>query len=195
MEKLFEFIKRNIPEGETNLRGDNLRNVLDELLKFEEFKNVKKVNVVDYPIYIAKKGSQKPIKTENDYFGGETDTVNTYCRKILDDMVNPFNEEIDIFSLELTLPMIDAAEIEKIRKSYGVWRIPTIYDPLTFNPINSIIVNWSPEVPENIGISEKDFRENLINKFIEMLDGKPNIPMKRGIIIRCSPRSFEKKID
>jgi hypothetical protein len=198
MGKLEEFLESKITEGATGIYGDELNAIVDELLKFKEFENVKKINVLNTPIYMASATSGKPILFDEDFIGGDT-VLHTHDRKMYVDKVNSFNEEIDVFGLELTPFTYNHGEIDKVRSTFGVWRLPTLYDPTNFNPMCGIVVNWAPDAiqttPEEGEKNALKLKERLIRLFTEALESdKPTIRMRRGVIIRCSPRSYIKTI-
>ena len=194
MGKLDEFLEKHMSKELGGVYGDNLRGILDELLKFKEFENVKKINVLDMPVYKASINTGKPIHLDEDYVGGDT-VVNVHSMKMYTDEVNSLNDEIDLFGFELTPMIYNHDDIDKARKTHGVWRIPTLYDPKSFEPMCSIVVNWSPEAiqttPDKNKEDEAKLKKRLIRLFTEALEsGKPNIPTDKAVIIRCSPRSI-----
>lgn len=197
--KLQEYLESIVFENSDDImefNHDVLSVISDELLAFDEFKDVKKINILNMPIYKTKKGSNIPISNDDTYLGGETDTIHSVCYK-LNDGECTLNEEIDLYSISLTPVIYDPKDINDITNKIGVYRTPLLYDPKTFAPTERISITWSTVgIKDSLGHltpEEQDIeiRRRLMKMFEDALDGKCGLPKRRGVIVRISPRSFK----
>lgn len=183
-------------DAENTLKNELLSEIKDILLTFEEFKNVKKINILPMPTYLAKKGSYIPTSIDDTYLGGETDTIHSVCYKLIDGECT-LNEEIDLYSIWLTPVLYEQNDLNYVRNKIGVYRTPLIYDPNTFTPTEQISITWSTAgIKDSLGHltpveQEVEVRRRLMKMFEDALDGKCDLPKRRGVIVRISPRSFK----
>ena len=176
------------------ISGEVLTLMKDKLLTFDEFKGVKKINILPLPIYLVKKGTHTPLTEDKNYLGEDTDTVTTETYKLGDGESN-FGEEIDLLSICLSPKMYDPKDLNN--NEIGVRRIPLLYDKESFTPKEKIEIVWSKEAAQDSNafgtLKDEGFKERLMRLFEEALDGKHDIPAKRGIMVRISPRSLKQK--
>lgn len=187
------------------LGPEALEKVKDHLLTLDEFKNVKKINVLKAPSYLGDKDTLLPLNLDEDNLG---DTTNSKFILIPNYLYSPdetndieFNEEMDIYAIELTPPIYDPNFLTSLKLGPGVWKMPLIYNPENFLPVSEIRIIYSVEGLQDILFDKnpeevKDIlKERIMNKVEEMLTSysKPNVPVKRKVIFRVSPRSIKTK--
>jgi hypothetical protein len=167
---------------------------LNKLKTFEEFKNVKKINVIPMPSYYGDKDTGQPINSIENYLGGNGKVfqVPTYMYRPSEPKFE-FNEEIDLYSLALSPKTYDNTNLD-----CGVWKYPLQYDPEKFSPINKIEIKYSlEEIKDAKNLSDeeaiKEAKRIILEQVSLLIDQKEsNLPHSRGILIRCSERSMNK---
>lgn len=172
--------------------------VQKHLLTFEEFKNVKKINVLQFPSYFVNKETGKFANYDEDNLGDKSNyrIALTQTRAISPGEFE-FAEEIDIYSIDLTPPMYDLTKLSTINLGPGVWIMPTTYNSVDFTPLKEIRVVFSPEGLQDIMFDktkeevDKILEERILKNVKEALYSKePNVPAHRKILIRASERSI-----
>ncbi len=187
--------------------GNDLKTTLDtvgiNLLDSDEFKNVKKINILPIPMFLVNPITKEPIWLDENYLGGKTERIEVINIKYNDNIV--FNDEIDLFSIKLSLPIYD--DISNL--DCGVWQTPLCYNPNDFTPYNIIKIKYSIEgIKDAKAWTISDFKDigkfttedarakikkTILKQVEDLIDsGNINIPAKRDLIIRCSPRSIKK---
>lgn len=201
MQTLAEFIKE--VRGNDEYVPDGLwKKHTDTLLTFPEFRNVKKINIVDMPIFRTVNGA--PLTEKTEYLGGGTGVACVEERKMGDDI---FTEEIDIFDVHLSPVLYNCNGPEINANECGVWASPTLYNPINFSPRKKIEIVYSlADIQENLielvemtlQTREKKAKEIakkiILDKVAHYIDtGETNWPELRSVLIRCSSRSFKNK--
>lgn len=192
--KLQKFLETIVPQDDPqiSLHGEVLGHLIEVLPTFDEFKDVKKINILPMPNYAVKKGTNIPLINDKDYLGENYDVETALTFKLADGICN-LNEEIDIISISMTPAVYDP---NSSNNEIGVRRINLLYNPKSFTPTEKIEIVWSKEMEQDNQVvtnSDEPLKDRLIRLFEEALDGKHNLPTKRGIMVRISPRSFKQK--
>ena len=179
--------------------------VKDHLLTLEDFKGVKKINVLKAPVYIGYKDTLLPASEDENNLGDNSNTQMVSLPSFLyrpgdsDDI--EFSEEMDIYSIDLTPAIYDPEELRSSKLGPGVWKMPPYYSPETFVPINEIRIIYSAEGLQDILIdktpeeTQQILKERIMNQVEKMLttSSAPNVPSIRRIIFRMTPRSIKVK--
>lgn len=180
--------------------------IQEYLLGLEEFKNVKKINVLRMPAILVDKDTGIPLHTDDENLGN---TSNAKQYVLPNYMYRPYNEEnklelaeeIDLYSIDLTPAIYDPKVLSIAALGPGVWTMPLIYSPENFQPLREIKVIYSPESLQDILFDKKPeeveeiLKERILNKVKEALNNwKPNVPETRGIMFRCTERSIKQPV-
>lgn len=201
MLKLAEFIE--------NLGlGDNNSIVLSEhpevffmLSQFEEFKNVKKFNLLEFPIYnVSRETGEIMNMGDVENLGESYKVETTQTRLINDENEDGFAEEIDIYSIDLTPHLYnpDLLKSNFIDWKIGIDKYPTFFNPADFSSYDAITIAYSLT---NIMDMEKLTRDEakevvknrIIKKITNLIDSDTTtIKGFRKAMVRCSTRSFKK---
>lgn len=176
--------------------------VQKKLLSLEEFKNVKKINVLPYPVYEGNKETGEPIELDKTNLGDKSKTtkyqVPTYHYDPGKDSGFELAEEIDVYSITLSPKQYDPKETSAENLGVGVWVMPTLYHPATFEPYKEIKIVFSPEKVMSMLMlksqeeADKEVKERILKSLEKAIDEglKENVPFKRTIFFRMSERSF-----
>lgn len=213
IEKTNQELEGNMPKSnrlEMNnfsptLPWEAIEAVKDHLLTLEDFKGVKKINVLKTPVYIGYKDTMLPAKEDENNLG---DNSNTQMVSLSNFLYSPgdsdgieFSEEMEIYSIDLTPAIYDPNMLSTSKLGPGVWKMPPYYSPETFAPINEIRIIYSLEGLQDILFDKKPeevqkiLKERIMNQVEKMLTTSmpPNVPSKRKIIFRMTPRSIKVK--
>jgi len=193
--KLNEFLKnhfKQVPDEmhDYTLMPEHLKILKDELLKCEEFSNVKTFNIIEKlpePAEIERIKSDKGISFKHIY--SETDEQKFPLNYKFGTNFK-FNEEISIYSIMLSPPIYNLNE--KLKNGWAV--APTLMDSYEFKPFKKIIYQYSPEqFQDELALNYDETKNKLISEFKDFLDNmndeKYQIKSKRNIIIRALPSS------
>jgi hypothetical protein len=180
------------------------------LLSLEDFKDVKKINVLKMPTILVDKDTDMPLNTDPDNLGDTTNSkmqlipTYNYRPSVSDREENKleFAEEIDLYSIDLGPAIYDPKQLTTISLGPGVWKMPMIYHPDQFVPINEIKIIYSAEGLQDILFDktkeeiDQILEERIIKQVRETLKGgKINVPEKRSILIRATKRSFKQSVE
>lgn len=193
---LYDFLKSQSSDFTT---GDTERLVTETIVKnfknFDDFKNVKKINILSLPIYRADTKTGDPFESlaDSDFLGGTWRPVQTqtYLYDPKNDKIE-FNEIVDIYIISLTPKMYSCDKL-----GYGVWYYPTTYYPNDFSSLNKIEINFSiEEIKELKNMNDEEAKTEakrvILKQVSELIDsGQSNLPCEQKILIRCSPRSIK----
>lgn len=179
------------------LSGGVLEDIKDELLRLPIFRNTKRINIIHYPSYKAYLDNEDPVDINSvdptrDVVNRQTQTFIISDENHEDDTI--LGEIVDIYSLQR--PPVDSYNVESVKNRPGVWVYPTMFNEQDFTPYKKIEVTWSPEMEKDLQACRQtdnlsgNFKMELIKKFIDALDSKPNIPKANILMFRASPRSF-----
>lgn len=184
--------------------------IIDYLLSLEDFKNVKKINVVKAPMIIVDKDTEMPLNIDPNNLGDTTNSkmcvVPTYAYRPnaseREENKLEFAEEMDLYSIDLGPSIYDPKELSTVSLGPGVWKMPLVYEPDGFLPLNEIKVIYSPEGLQDILFDktkeevDQILEERIIKQVREALkNGKINVPTKRTIMIRATKRSFKQPVE
>jgi hypothetical protein len=189
MQKLSDYIKK------TNIDGFPAILNSDCLHQCEEFKHVKKINILDFPIFKGDEKTGEPLNKINDYLGSDGRIISTVTYVLKPD--TEFNDEIDLYQILLSPKMYDPNKTQNL--DYGVWLHPTFYDAKNFTPIKKIEIKYSiGNIAMEKGLTDTQAKEEakriILAKVAELIDlDVSNIPYEQEIMIRCSPRSVKNK--
>lgn len=167
-----------------------LKKIEPKLFECDEFKNVARINFVDYPTYLVDDESGEPIATNREFLGGKTKTLEVQSFMVNSDQEIKFNKIVDLYAVFLHKKFNTKETIEKP----GVWVYPTYYDPGTFEATNQIRVIWDPrqlaEALKIVGNAETP-KQRLMRMFETALDStESNLPCEYVLTLRCSTRSI-----
>lgn len=174
----------------------------DELMKCDEFKNVKKINFI-MPTYLVVESTGEPIYNNSDYIGQETKTVTTPSFRISEDTEFEFSETIDLYMIGQLYKVSDQDSLKNL--DCGVWKMPISYDDIDFTPLfnkREIKIIFNPESLQDIIAMENKtieqiYEERIEPKVKELFLNKnkidSNTPAKSFLLIRCSERSIKIK--
>lgn len=158
-----------------------LPNIQKRLLECDEFKNTKKIVVVDYPTV---QNADGVAKTAMNYL-------------LFDE--TEFSEVVYLYTIALSPKVYDVDDFRKPVKD-GVVITPTVYDPNDFTPRKSITVFWSPEKQQDFQAAydkdERDFlQEQIIDKIKKAFDNPQEYEAigKRRIMLRMMDESVLKR--
>jgi hypothetical protein len=154
-------------------------NIQKRLLECDEFKNVKKLVILDLPAAMNSKGEAKQTATFMFAEGTE------------------FNETVYLYTISLSPMLYDPEDFRKPVKD-GVVISPTMHDPIDFTPRKSITVVWNPERQQDYKAGydsdEKDFlQEEIIDKIKKAFENPSEYEAKgkRKIMLRMMPESVK----
>jgi hypothetical protein len=177
------------------------------LLCFDEFKNVKKINVLKAPVYLGDTKTGAPIEQDEDNLG---DKSKTKKYQVVSFNYDPnresnieFNEEIDLYCITLSIKIYDPEELNIFKLGVGTWVMPSLYNPVDFTPLKEVRVIFSPEAIqdifslENNKDVEKEVKKRLMKSFEDAIDNglKENVPYRRTVLFRVSNRSVKETIE
>lgn len=157
--------------------------IKEGLLRCEEFKDTKELVIMDYPII--------EIETEEGLIAEGSVTM-MISRNI------KFKEKVYLHSIFLSSEMYDTNEIHRPVKD-NVCITPMVNDPITFSPLKSITVFFSPErLQDESTLSENQLKEKLIEQFKMALENPEDYTVKgyrcilmRGLMERSVVRNEE----
>lgn len=166
----------------------------DILKQFDEFKNVKRINFVELPIFSADINTEEPINLDGTYLGGPTKEIFVQ-NLVFGNRVDLLNEVVDIYSID-TIDSYDSEANKNL--TFGVWQHPIKYNPINFSSYSKIEVIYSLE--NIVGEKEisKDEAKKLAKQIIlkqvsDLIDSEEvNVFRPKSILLRCSPRSIKK---
>lgn len=179
--KLKELVEK-IFEDETSVSSDNMIGVniqnqtlygekvlsqyKDKLLACEEFKEVTDIEFMSTPT-ISVDG--KPLVAQSLKIGDNT----------------KLKGKCYLLSVMITPEIYEPNSINKIVKD-GATITPTLYNPITFEPLKKIILSFSPERPMNELGSEEIIRKELHNLLDKVFDNPKEYLVKgvKNILIR-----------
>lgn len=180
---LAEFKKNNFFDQDLLIKGDSLRMLIPRLLKTDEFKGVKEINVVDSPSYLGDEETEK--------FNPNGKTVIKTSTYKFNSLVQ-FNSVVNLCFIGLTPKIYDLPSIDKLGE--GVWVLPYIIDTNSA-PVKQIRVNINIEQLQDFDSAKNHLKKKLIADFERALTSDPNIPGKHGILLRVSPKSIKNIAD
>lgn len=202
--KLTEFIqeiKRSVNKGldydifNLQILMQYLKNNPDVLKQFDEFKNVKKINFVDTPIFAADHKTEEPVAADENYLGGPTKPILVET-VLLSDSTDLLNEVVDLYSIDsVSFYNPDFAK----DLPCGVWQHPTKYNPINFAPNRKIEVIFSLDsIAGERGITKEEAKAQakkiILKQVSDLIDSEEtNVFVPKRIIVRCSPRSIKKQ--
>jgi hypothetical protein len=192
----------HIPEG--TMPPNVIEKIKDELLKRPEFKGVKKINVLESPVYFADIHTGDPLtkfqlEERKDAKGNIEDAKHIHTPSLLikgdsahtrdiDDLYwHPldenhetfFSEEVDIYMISLTPKMYDPEVLNKHSRRSGVWLKPKMYNPDTFVPHRRIEIVWNDEDVEDrirLGqLNEDEYLEEVLNQVRDLWNSRKQI--------------------
>ncbi len=201
IEFMLEYRKNNSDKLEyhrNRLNNDLIKLIENELLQLIDFSNVKKINVIYGPTFISDTNGI-PLDKSDTYVGGKVMFAETVTHKIEENDTNfLFNEEIDIYDIELIGPVYESYDLEK--SEFGVWKNPAVYPMNGDKKYNSIVIKY--DFTGDLYDYHKQFeldiknkiKENILSKVEELLNDEalPNTPSKHMVKIRLSKRSIKK---
>lgn len=170
-EKLIEICgsNSNVPFSIKNLTTTQLKKVEAELIKYFEFS---RIVWMELPSGLTEDGAR---------------TI--FAQSLQVGLGNPkHTDKIGyIYTISFTPLIYDLSTINTPVKD-GCVMSPTIYDPVTFEPIRSITLTWSPEIVQDYpNVDAEEFvKQTLINKLIKVLSNPDDYKPEgfRGCIIR-----------
>jgi hypothetical protein len=179
--------------------------VQKKLLSCDEFKNVKKINIISMPCYHGDLETGQPIEFCDDNLGDKskakvfhTVSRNYDPQKHSSDI---FNEEIDLYCISLSPRIYDPTKITAENLGIGVWVMPTLYHRNSFEPYKEIRVVFSPETIQDLmSVNKEDLVEIVKTRILKSVEKaideglKENVPFERTILFRASERSFKKNL-
>lgn len=177
------------------------------LLCFDEFKNVKKINVLKLPMYLGDAKTGAPIEQDETNLGDKSKTKQYQTLSFTYDPNKEFNiefnEEIDLYSITLSIKIYDPEELNIFKLGPGTWVMPSLYSPVDFTPLKEVRVIFSPEAIqdifslENKEDVEKEVKKRLMKSFEDALDNglKENVPYRRTLLFRVSSRSVKDSVE
>ena len=145
------------------LNSKELEEVKDELLKLDAFSECDDLEIVHFPTF--KVGEDKTL------------TVQTF----------KYNEGMKIkgkchlYSISLTPVMYEPNQLIKPVKN-GAAMVPTIYDPMTFEPRKHILLTWTPEMAQDLfeGTNNEETLRNDIHKLLDDVLDNPEEYITKG---------------
>lgn len=172
------------------LFGQALKSLESKLFECDEFKNVVRINFLEFPVFVMDKETEEPISSNREFLGGETKVITTSSFNIKPDQEFKFNKYVDIYGITINKRFNGKQDIDKP----GVWIYPKIYNEQTFEPKNQIRVIWDPDKLQDalklMGSNETP-KERIMRMFESALESmEPNIECDYYLSIRCSERSI-----
>lgn len=174
------------------------------LLTLDEFKGVKKINILKAPMYLGDAETGIPTELLDDYIGQTSKTKSfTVPTRAYDPEKEEgfkFPEEIDLYTISLSPRVYDPKKTSAENLGPGVWIMPTLYSPNNFEPYKEIKIVFSPEKIQDVIANKEDksLEEEIKNRIIKNVEKafneglKENVPYKRVVLFRASDRSFKK---
>ncbi len=154
---------------ETCLYGENLEEYKLLIKECDEFAKCDSLDILTMPL----------VKGKN----GEIYTTQTIK---LSDLME-FKGRCYLLSLALTPEMYDPSQLLKPVKN-GAAIGPVIYDPITFEPRKHILLTWSPEMVQDISVTNNELMlRNDIHKLLDdVLDNPEEYKTKgvRSVLVR-----------
>ena len=154
---------------ETCLYGEELDKYKNIIKECDEFAKCDSLDILTMPLV---KGKKDKIYT--------TETIK------LSDLME-FKGRCYLLSLSLTPEMYDPSQLIKPVKN-GAAMGPTMYDPLTFEPIKHILLSWIPEITQDIlGLDTEKEQRQVIHKLLDdVLDNPEEYKTKgtRHVLVR-----------
>jgi hypothetical protein len=182
--------------GPEQLEGDLVKNML---LTFDEFKGVKKINILKFPSYYGDIKTGKPFENDETSLGGKSKTYQVETVRYNPELTE-LNEEIDLYSISLTSKIYNPQDLSATSLGIGTWVMPIMYSPIDFTPLREMKIVFSPELFMDMLVDktaeevEKEMRSRILKSVEDALDGglKENVPYELGLIFRLSSRSIKK---
>lgn len=178
--KLNEFIKKNFEsfKNEGDLKGKELEKMIPALLTLDDFKDIKKINVLQFPCF----SSDLDGNPVDDSYLGETKAHNSVMIKYGEETC--FNNIIDLYSISL----ICNPDLTKIKNDLneGVWLTPNVYNEIDFSPSRELLIKF-----RNMNYTEDDVNVWLEKAKELLLSKESNIPKEYMIFFRVSERSIK----
>jgi hypothetical protein len=182
--------------GPEQLEGDLVKNML---LTFDEFKGVKKINILKLPSYYGDIKTGKPFENDETSLGGKSKTYQVETVRYNPELTE-LNEEIDLHSISLTSKIYNPQDLSATGLGIGTWVMPTMYSPVDFTPLREMKIVFSPELFMDMLVDktaeevEKEMKYRILKSVEDALDGglKENVPYELGLIFRLSSRSIKK---
>lgn len=170
-----------------------------KLSLFEEFKNVKKFNLLESPDYQYNENGEVVQKGNEDNLGESFKNSTAHPRLIHPE--GEFNDEIDIYSIELTPVVYDPSVFKEnfTECKIGIDKYPTIYSSKDFSTFDYIRVGYSlSNIMEFENLTREEAKEvvkgRIIRKISNLIDSdEATIRGTRRIMVRCSHRSYKQK--
>lgn len=192
---IVEYLEKSFPEDQAYISSNKINHGflwtnIETIKKLDEFKNVKKINILQYSKYNVSTITGAPAIQE-DYLW-ETYKPEEVVSVKLGDI--ELSDEIDLFSMEVSAKIYVPHEATKC----GVWVWPLVYNPFNFSPHRKIEIIFSCEQMQDIYSNDMDVDRDpknvILKRVAHALDKmEPNIPSYRNVIIRCSARSIKQK--
>ncbi len=187
--KLIDFaFEAGTPFCPSMITNSEDRITINNLLgNIDEFRNVKKINFLNGPTFIADKNGT-PLEHSETFIGDTTTFQETVNVLIKEDSIIEFNDEIDIYTLE---QMNEIVSIDVETLEAGVWKFPMQQGD------SGIIIKQRASFLSELGYDNdlmKDrIKKNILKKVEELLDSQEisNIPLKKNVRIRVSKRSIK----
>jgi hypothetical protein len=182
--------------GPEQLEGDLVKNML---LTFDEFKGVKKINILKFPSYYGDIKTGKPFENDETSLGGKSKTYQVETVRYNPELTE-LNEEIDLYSISLTSKIYNPQDLSATSLGIGTWVMPIMYSPIDFTPLREMKIVFSPELFMDMLVDktaeevEKEMKYRILKSVEDALDGglKENVPYELGLIFRLSSRSIKK---
>jgi hypothetical protein len=182
--------------GPEQLEGDLVKNML---LTFDEFKGVKKINILKLPSYCGDIKTGKPFENDETSLGGKSKTYQVETVRYNPELTE-LNEEIDLYSISLTSKIYNPQDLSATSLGIGTWVMPIMYSPIDFTPLREMKIVFSPELFMDMLVDktaeevEKEMKYRILKSVEDALDGglKENVPYELGLIFRLSSRSIKK---
>ena len=184
--------------GPEQLEGDLVKNML---LTFDEFRGVKKINILKLPSYYGDIKTGKPFENDETSLGGKSKTKSYQVETIrYDSELTELNEEIDLYSISLTTKIYNPQDLLATSLGIGTWVMPVMYSPVDFTPLREMKIVFSPELFMDMLVGktaeevEKEMKYRILKSVKEALDDglKENVPYELGLIFKLSSRSIKK---
>lgn len=172
------------------LNSKTLSTFENSLFECDEFKNVIRINYLEYPTYLVDKESGEPISGNREFLGGEVKSHETLTFRALPGQEFKFAKYVDIYTIALHKRYNTAEDVKKP----GIWVYPTTFDEKTLTPTNQIRVIWDPEQLNDALLlmgNRETPKERIMRMFESALDNmEPNISCEYVVEIKCSERSI-----
>jgi hypothetical protein len=163
--------KDHLPFGvvDNTLYGKkDLEPIKDKILQFPEFSGLTSLEIINSPSFVLE---------------GRTITAATY--KLSD--VSKFKGNGYILSFALTPEMYDPKKLHEPVKD-GAAITPALYDPKTFEPKKKILIEFSPEMAQDLQMAngEAILRQHLHDLLDKVLDNPEDYRVKgeRAVLVR-----------